>query len=199
MAQQDVITAIAQAIIRQENVNPKYNNPGAIFDVSKNQLRTYQTYDEGYAALLNQVRLNVNRGLTLEEFFGGKPGVYPGYAPVGPGIHSTNRPQQYASNVSSWTGIPLGVPINQVYSIGTPNPNNTVNQPAVASNTPTGNNNLSPSTTTTGSGGGGYILPDLPDPTGAIDAWSAGVGATAGVGAVAAIAVAALTLYFVYR
>lgn len=137
MAQNDVITAIAQAIIRQENVNPVYNNPGAIFDVKANKLRTYSTYEEGYQALINQVRLNVSRGLTLEEFFGGKPGVYPGYAPVAPGVHSTNNPNKYASNVSSWTGIPLGVPIKDVYSIGVPAQSTNVGSNPTGQVTPT--------------------------------------------------------------
>jgi len=181
----DLITSIAQAIIRMENVNPRYNNPGAIFDTSKNQLRTYPTYEAGYAALLNQVRLNVNRGLTLEEFFGGKPGVYPGYAPVAPGIHSTNDPQNYANNVASWTGIPLGVPIKDVVSIGSPAP-----PTSVASN-PTGG--VSPGS----SGGFTLTLPDLTSSFG--DAWDAGADQKGTVATLALLAMAGLGLYLVMR
>lgn len=36
---------------------------------------------DGWAALFRQIGLNINRDLTLAEFFGGKPGVYAGYAP----------------------------------------------------------------------------------------------------------------------
>ncbi|MBL8179838.1 MAG: hypothetical protein JNK48_34480 [Bryobacterales bacterium] len=46
--------------------------------------------------------------MTLEEFFGGKAGVYPGYAPA----EDSNQPLLYAQNVSSWTNIPLGVPLS---------------------------------------------------------------------------------------
>lgn len=187
----DLITSIAQAIIRMENVNPRYNNPGAIFDTAKNQLRTYPTYAEGYAALLNQVRLNVNRGLTLEEFFGGKPGVYPGYAPKAGGIHSTNDPQNYANNVASWTGIPLGVPIKDVMTIGSPAPVTTGT--AVASN-PTGG--VSPSSS------GGFTLPSLtlPDLTSTFDdAWDAGADQKGTVATLALLAMAGLGLYLVMR
>lgn len=187
--QNDVVTAIANAIIRQENVNPAYNNPGAIFDTRANKLRTYQTYEEGYQALINQVRLNVSRGLTLEEFFGGKPGVYPGYAPVAPGIHSTNNPNKYASNVSSWTGIPLGVPIKDVYSIGVPAPT-----PNVASN-PTGQ--VTPSTVDpTAIQTPTINLPNLADFTGA---WVQGVGDSDKLSTLALAVAAVVGLYFVMR
>ena len=109
----DIVAAIADAIDRQEGPGAPRNNPG--------NLRTWGNYpiDGGFAvfpdlatgraALEQQVRLNISRGLTLEEFFAGKPGVYAGYAPAA----DRNQPYTYARNVSAWTGIPLNVPLNQ--------------------------------------------------------------------------------------
>ena len=120
------VEAIAQAINRQEQTDPRYNNPGAIMDVTYFQqtgqfrLMTFPTLADGWNALYAQIQTNIDRGLTLQEFFAGKPGVYGGYAPQG---HGGNNPQVYAANVSSWTGIPLGVPIRSVsYSGGSQGP-----------------------------------------------------------------------------
>ena len=63
----------------------------------------------GYAALDNQINLNVSRGLTLDQFFGGGNG-YPGYAPSA----DSNNPAAYAAFVASQTGIPESVPLNQL-------------------------------------------------------------------------------------
>src|SRR5690606_38730700 len=107
-----------------ENVNPSYNNPGAIFDVANNRLRQYPTYQEGWNALIRQVNLNISRGLTLQEFFGGKPGVYPGYAPAA--AHN-NNPTNYANTVAKWLGVPANVPLAELS-----------HQSAVTPNIPTG-------------------------------------------------------------
>jgi hypothetical protein len=56
----------------------------------------------GEAALQHQVDLNIGRGLTLDEFFAGKQGVYAGYAPAA----DSNNPSGYASTVAGWLGIP---------------------------------------------------------------------------------------------
>lgn len=120
------VEAIAQAITRQEQVDPRYNNPGALMDVAyyhqtgQFRLMTFASLADGLAALYSQIQTNIDRGLTLQEFFAGKPGVYGGYAPSG---HGGNDPGVYAANVSNWTGIPLGVPIRNVsYSGGTQGP-----------------------------------------------------------------------------
>lgn len=55
----------------------------------------------GYKALNRQIDLNIGRGLTLNEFFAGKPGVYPGYAPSA----DSNNPLQYAATVGGWIGV----------------------------------------------------------------------------------------------
>lgn len=62
----------------------------------------YPTVDAGVRALWGQIWRNIYRGLTLREFFHGKPGIYPGYAPI-----QDNNPTTYPLTVSKWTGIPL--------------------------------------------------------------------------------------------
>jgi len=70
----------------------------------------FDTVEQGWEALRRQIELNIGRGLTLREFFGGKVGVYPGYAPAAAG----NDPESYASFVAGRTGIPLDVPLVSV-------------------------------------------------------------------------------------
>lgn len=105
--------AIAQAIARMENVDPRYNNPGGIMDLSTGRLRVFPTQQAGWDALYNQINLNISRGLTLEEFFAGKPGVYAGY--------SSDTPY-YASTVSGWLGVPENVPLVSLLNMGSGQP-----------------------------------------------------------------------------
>lgn len=110
-----LIRDIAEAITRQEGTGcGSNNNPGNLRTwgnlPTARGFAVFPTCDDGWAALERQVQRNVDRGLTLEEFFAGKPGVYPGYAPAA----DFNQPYVYASNVSTWTGIPMGVPLNQL-------------------------------------------------------------------------------------
>ena len=109
---------LAQAIAQQENVNPVYNNPGALMAAPSSYCQNgktsgglviFCTPEDGWGALDNQISLNANRGLTLPQFFGGVAGGYPGYAPAAAG----NDPTVYASNVSNWTGIDPTLPLNQ--------------------------------------------------------------------------------------
>lgn len=58
----------------------------------------FPTESAGWNALYSQIARNIGRNLTLEEFFAGKPGVYPGYAPSS----DNNRPIQYASFVARY-------------------------------------------------------------------------------------------------
>ncbi len=96
------------------------NNPGNLRSYAAGQpvdsrgIRIFPDYQSGYDALLSQERVNISKGLTLEEFFGGKTGVYPGYAPAG----DSNDPNRYAGNVSSWLGIPRDVPLSQLLGGG---------------------------------------------------------------------------------
>jgi hypothetical protein len=68
----------------------------------------------GFAALDHQIDLNVARGLSLDEFFAGKPGVYAGYAPSG----DANNPTQYAETVAGWMGIDPTVPLASLSPVG---------------------------------------------------------------------------------
>ena len=56
------------------------------------------------------------RGLTLEEFFGGKSGVYAGYAPAA----DSNNPQGYASAVAGWLGIDPNTPLGSLQAQTSP-------------------------------------------------------------------------------
>ncbi len=72
---------------------------------------------DGWNALYQQINLNIGRGLTLNEFFAGKPGVYDGYAPSA----DQNSPYAYAARVGRDVGIPVDVPLNTLGS-SPPNP-----------------------------------------------------------------------------
>jgi len=63
----------------------------------------FRTHEHGWEALFKQVSKNIDRDLTLLEFFAGKKGVYPGYAPAA----DRNNPVKYAEFISQKTGIPL--------------------------------------------------------------------------------------------
>ena len=70
----------------------------------------FDSFDSGQAALISQEQYNINRGLSLSEFFGGKPGVYPGYAPSA----DSNDPGSYSKAVAGWIGISPDVPLSSV-------------------------------------------------------------------------------------
>ncbi len=87
--------------VRVETIAGRHNNPGNIrlwgkYPRTKGYV-VFPSAEIGWKALYRQVERNIDRGLTLREFFGGKPGVYPGYAPAG----DRNHPVKYAEFVSS--------------------------------------------------------------------------------------------------
>jgi hypothetical protein len=98
------------------------NNPGNIRDPGPHRIWPAYPIDEegflqlptpmiGWNLLYHQILENIERGLTLYEFFAGKPGVYGGYAPSS----DNNRPLQYASFVATRMGnIPLNTPLTQL-------------------------------------------------------------------------------------
>ena len=110
MTPAQLIDAIAAAIARMEgyyvsqSISQRNRNPGNLR--SWGTLPTvggYAKFDTdaaGWAALKRQVSRNIGRNLTLYEFFGGKPGVYPGYAPAA----DSNHPREYAEFVSRQVG-----------------------------------------------------------------------------------------------
>lgn len=84
------------------------NNPGNLRGWSRSNPKDdkgfdiFPTLQAGVDALWRQIWLNIYRDLTVREFFQGKPGVYPGYAPI-----SDNNPATYASFVSKTAQIPV--------------------------------------------------------------------------------------------
>ena len=119
-----LISSIASAIQTMEgwfpgSVSQRNNNPGNIMDVAYYQatgqfrVKYFPTLAEGQQALQDQISRNIGRGLTLKEFFGGKPGVYAGYAPAG---HGGNDPVAYANSVAAAAGIPANAPIQNYLS-----------------------------------------------------------------------------------
>lgn len=110
--------AIAQAIatmegfFTQNSIAQRNNNPG--------NLRSWGNYpvvggyvqfpdvQTGWQALYSQIDKNISRGLTLQEFFGGKPGVYAGYSPSA----DANDPRGYAQYVAGRVGISPTDPLN---------------------------------------------------------------------------------------
>jgi hypothetical protein len=132
--------SLVQAIARFEgfytagSVAARNNNPGNLRS-GPGQTGTdsggYAIFPDsatGFAALANQVNLNIGRGLNLNQFFAGQrdaegnvlPGGYPGYAPSS----DANNPAQYAATVASWIGLDPTVPLNSIgsQSAQTPSP-----------------------------------------------------------------------------
>ena len=112
---------LAAAIKRFEGTCPspdscRNNNPGNLragpgaVGTDSRGIAIFPDYTTGWNALEHQVDLNVGRGLSLSEFFGGKPGVYPGYAPAG----DRNNPSGYANTVAGWLGIDPYAPLQSV-------------------------------------------------------------------------------------
>jgi hypothetical protein len=136
--------SIAQAIAKQEGfytpgtIAQRQNNPGNLRSWGSNPIVSgyakFATVQDGWNALYSQIQTNIDRGLTLNEFFAGKPGVYPGYSPSS----DNNRPIAYAAFVGSQAGIPVDVPLNSLTGGGP-------NQAAAPDQTFTGDINGDPS------------------------------------------------------
>lgn len=113
-----IVEDLASAIERMEGTGcgRGRNNPGNLRSwgdlPTSGGFAVFPTCDAGRRALQHQVQRNIDRGLTLQEFFGGKAGVYPGYAPAA----DSNDPYHYARSVSQWTGLPIDIPLSQIGS-----------------------------------------------------------------------------------
>ncbi len=118
------IDDLADAIARFEgyykpgSVALRNNNPGNLRSwgslPTANGYAVFPTPEAGWDALRRQVGMNINRGLTLDEFFAGKPGVYGGYAPSA----DANDPANYARTVATWLGIDESTPLAQYADSG---------------------------------------------------------------------------------
>jgi hypothetical protein len=120
------VQAMADAIARQEGYGApnsactSINNPGCLragpgqIGTSAQGFAIFPDSATGYAALDSQIQYNINLGLNMQQFFGGKPGVYPGYAPSA----DSNNPTSYAANVSSWTGVnDVNTPLSRLQAL----------------------------------------------------------------------------------
>lgn len=139
-----LVERIAIAISEMEGFNKpgsraqRQNNPGNLRSWGKTPVldgfANFPTPAEGWRALRRQVWRNVDRGLTLYEFFGGKrvtdtltvthpdgtveevekktTVVYAGYAPDADG----NRSRHYAEFVAKRAGIPVDVPLPESFA-----------------------------------------------------------------------------------
>lgn len=118
--------SIAQSIATMEGffspgtIAQRQNNPGNLRSWGNypvvNGYVQFPDADTGWNALYSQVDKNIGRGLTLQEFFAGKPGVYGGYSPSA----DANNPAGYANFVAGQTGIPETVPLNSLNANGPP-------------------------------------------------------------------------------
>ena len=111
---------MANAIAQEEGFNTpgtiaqRNNNPGNLRSWpgagSSSGYAQFSTLAAGWAALYSQIQTNINRGLTMNEFFAGKPGVYAGYSPSADG----NQPAAYAAFVAGQIGVDVNIPLNSL-------------------------------------------------------------------------------------
>lgn len=98
--------AYFEGFFKPGSIPSKNNNPGDLRSWGSNPIQNgyayFDTVRNGWIALITEIWDNIDRNLTLYEFFAGKPGVYPGYAPA-----PENNPLEYARFISDHTGIPL--------------------------------------------------------------------------------------------
>ncbi len=117
----------AAAIARFEGTCPspdncRNNNPGNLragpraIGTDSRGIAVYPDYASGEADLERQISLNVGRGLNTDQFFGGAPGVYAGYAPAA----DANDPSGYASTVAGWLGIDPATPLSSIFGENAP-------------------------------------------------------------------------------
>lgn len=115
-------TPLAQAIATFEgfdkagSVAQRNNNPGNLRSgpgqtgTDKNGYAIFPDLNTGWAALHDLIQKRSGDDLTLQEFFGGKKGVYPGYAPAG----DRNDPATYAATVAGQLGVEPGAKLADI-------------------------------------------------------------------------------------
>lgn len=122
MTRQELIEGIGGAIATMEgffkegSLSQRNNNPGNLRSWGKNPVVSgyvkFPTVEVGMKALESQIGKNIDRGLTLVEFFNGKPGVYGGYSPSSDG----NDPLAYAQYVAGRVGVSPTVRLDTLYT-----------------------------------------------------------------------------------
>lgn len=128
MKYEDLVTGIAEAIAHMEgyfkagSVAARNNNPGNLRSWGTTPqvggFAQFASADLGWRALRTQVRKNIDRNLSLLEFFNGqrtpngtiKVGGYGGYAPASDG----NDPTAYARFVGGKVGVDVQRPLREV-------------------------------------------------------------------------------------
>ena len=99
------------------SVAQRNNNPGNLRSWGNNPIvdgyTKFQTIEDGWKALRSQINKNINRELTLIEFFAGKKDVYSGYAPS----TDNNNPHKYAEFVGDKLGVHTNIPICQILQL----------------------------------------------------------------------------------
>lgn len=116
-----LVSSIAAAITQMEGsgagtIATRNNNPGNLVSGpgmigTSGGFAVFPDEATGQAALDNQIQLNINRGLTLQQFFAGGNG-YAGYAPSA----DNNNPTAYANFVAGQVGIDTSTPLNSLAS-----------------------------------------------------------------------------------
>ena len=115
-----LVSGIAAAIQQMEgwfpgSVSYRNNNPGnlrsgpGMTGTDSGGYAIFPDFATGQAALDAQVQTNINRGLTLQQFFAGGNG-YAGYAPS----TDNNNPTAYANFVAGQVGIDTSTPLNSL-------------------------------------------------------------------------------------
>lgn len=93
-----------EGFFKEGSISQKNNNPGNLRAIGATSgFRYFEDPVLGWERLINQILINVNRGLNVREFFLGKEGVYPGYAPLG-----DNDPEvmeNYIKHIKDRTGF----------------------------------------------------------------------------------------------
>lgn len=99
--------ATFEGYFKPGSIAARQNNPGNLRSWGSRPRQggfaVFPTANDGWLALMRQVDLNIKRELTPLQFFAGKPGVYPGYAPA----TDNNNPFNYAVFLSDSMGIPV--------------------------------------------------------------------------------------------
>lgn len=110
---------IANAITRQEGINPAYNNPGGLVSgagqtgTAPNGIAIFPDLATGQAAEVNLVQSYIDNGASIASMINAwapAPSVACG------GMCTGNNPSAYAQNVANWTNLDPTVPLNSLAS-----------------------------------------------------------------------------------
>lgn len=122
MNRREFIEAIAQGIATMEgfykpgSLSEQNNNPGNLRSWGSVPVvegyAKFPSVETGWRALRTQIGKNIDRGLTMQEFFGGKPGVYGGYSPAA----DKNNPHGYAQYVAGRLKVAPDVQLSTLFT-----------------------------------------------------------------------------------